>query len=122
MATTIFTLPQGNYGPVTDFKSPSYTPPVGTSEIIVTTSIAPADLADSTKNMSITYETSFDGGHTFQPQVTATWQGGQLDKFGNPNTISPVFGFDTDGTDGLPSRLSITANKQINMGATVATQ
>lgn len=118
MSTVIFTLAQGNYGPVTHFKSPSYVPQAGTTDIQINFSISASDLADPTKSFTIFMETSPDGGNTWNFVAGEGWTGGQLDKHGNP-AGQPRLDFGVGASVGQKCRLDITTGQTINMGAQV---
>lgn len=123
MATqTLFTLPQQSRGPFTDFKTPSFTIPVGVTQATIQTNISAADLADSTKSMEMHMECSTDGFvNDIRFQAGFTWQGGGTNpKTGLPWTISPSCTFTgLDQMSGEQCRLSITIPVAITAGATV---
>lgn len=123
MATqTLFTLPQQQRGPFTDFKTPSFTIPAGITQATIQTNISSADLADPTKSIEVHMECSTDGFvNDIRFQAGFTWQGGGVDKNGNPFTVSPGCTFDgLAQMSGEQCRLSITIPIAITVGATVS--
>lgn len=121
MATqTLFTLSPALRGPLNGFITSTFLLPVGSTKLTVTSNISAADLADASKSLTLGIQRFKQATLQWATDAEFTWQGGGLDKSGNPNTQSPVMIFDVGGLDGQNCRGIITIPIAITVGAVVS--
>jgi hypothetical protein len=114
----LFTYPQQITGPFTNRVFGPFTVPNAT-RLILTTNIVAADLADSTKSLSVLTRIAHDGV-TFDDSDSMTWVGGALDKHGNP-AGNPIMTESVDPSEiGKPAQVIVTIPSALNIGFTVS--
>jgi len=110
--------------PAADAINPETSQPYGV--VIFDTTLADADILDPDSHCLLTPQASTNGVDWVSAADPFQWNGGPLDKKGNPNTKRPGLGFtfaDIGGVRPTAFRCILdTQGTTLNLGATVAFQ
>jgi hypothetical protein len=94
----------------------------GTSNVAVTGLLSDADLADTTKALTLYMELSFDNELSYQDGPIGNWQGGQPDPRNQGKFIPPGIGvgFSQSQTKPTHCRVKINAPVSTSVGVSAA--